>query len=60
MLFPLQPIQGLHKERIFLIRKTEKHSSENGQVEGGHGYHPMVSYSLYLFIILIIFVNVSM
>ena len=46
--------------RIFLIRTTEKNCRENGHVEEGYEYRPMVSYSLYSFIILIILVNVSM
>ena len=48
------------KRRRLLIRITEKHCRENGHVEGGHEYHPMVSYSLNVFIILIVFANVSM
>ena len=47
------------KRRALLIRTTEKHCRDNEHVEGGHEYHPMVSYPSYAFIILIVFVNVS-
>ena len=48
------------KRRRNLITIDKGHCRENGQVEGGHEYSPMVSYSLYVFIILIVFVNICM
>ena len=57
--FPCNRCRGFKRRRL-LIRTTEKHYRENEHVEGGHEYCPMVSYSLYAFIILIVFINISM
>jgi hypothetical protein len=43
-----------------LIKTTKIHCREYGHLEGGHGYHPLVSYSLYVFILQIFFVNIYM
>jgi len=43
-----------------LIKTTKKHSRKYGHVEGGHGYCLLVSYSLYVFILHLVFVNIYM
>lgn len=53
---PCNNCKGL-KTRRLLITTAEKHCRQHGHVEGGHDYRPLVSCSLYVFI-LIEFVNV--
>ena len=48
--FPCKKFKGHNRMRL-LIKKTKKHCSEYVHLKGGHGYHPLVSYSLYVFIL---------
>lgn len=40
--------KGLNRRRL-LIKIVKRHCRENGHIEGGHDYHPLVSHSLYHF-----------
>lgn len=42
--------KGLNVRRL-LITKAKRHSKTHGHVEGKHEYHPLVSYSLYIFVL---------
>ena len=48
--FPCKRCKDL-KIRRFLITMAKRHCRNYGHVEGGHEYHPLVSYSLYVFIL---------
>ena len=45
---PCQICKGLNCRRL-LIKTVKRHCRENGHIEGGHAYHPLVSCSLYHF-----------
>ena len=47
--FPCNRCRGYNR-RILLIKTTKKHCTTLGHSEGGNEYHPMVSYSLNIFI----------
>jgi hypothetical protein len=55
--FPCTQCKGFNRRRI-LITTTERHCRQFGHVEGGYEYRPLVSYSLYVFV-LIVFVKLS-
>jgi hypothetical protein len=57
--FPCKKCRGYNRRRL-LIKTTKKHCREYGHLEGRHEYRPLVSYSLYVFILQIVFVNVYM
>ena len=57
--FPFKKCRGYNRRRL-LIKTTKKHCREYGHLEGGHAYHSLVSYSLYVFILQIVFVKVYM
>jgi hypothetical protein len=57
--FPCKICRGYNRRRL-LIKTTKRHCREYGHLEGGHEYRPLVSYSLYVFILHIVFVNVYM
>jgi len=57
--FPCRHYKGL-RPRIILIKTAKKHCRDYGHVEGRDGYHPLASYSLYVFVLYIIFVNFYM
>ena len=46
--FPYKIYKGLNRRRL-LIKTAKRHCRENGHIEGGHDYHPLVSCSLYHF-----------
>jgi len=48
--WPCKKFKGL-KIRRLLITKTIKHCRYYGHAEGGHEYHPLVSYSLDVFVL---------
>jgi hypothetical protein len=52
---PCKTCRGYNRKRL-LIKTTKTHCREYGHLEG----HPLVSYSLYVFILQIAFVNVYM
>ena len=41
--------RGFNRRRI-KITTTSKHCREHGHAEGGHQYHPFVSFALYMFL----------
>ena len=49
-----------NKLRRLLITTIVKHCRLYGYVEGKHEYHPLVSYSLYVFVLYIFFVDIYM
>jgi hypothetical protein len=53
--FPCNRCKGFNRRRL-VKRTVEKHCREYGHVEGGYEYRPMVSYSLYVFV-LSVFIN---
>jgi hypothetical protein len=57
--FLCKKCKGYNRRRL-LIKTTKKHCSEYGHLEGRHEYCPLVTYSLYVFILQIVFVNVYM
>ena len=46
---PCNQCRGFKRRRI-LITTTTKHCREHGHAEGGHEYHPFVSFALYMFL----------
>lgn len=45
---PCKILKGLNTRRL-IIKTTKKHCRLHGHIEGGHDYHPLVSFSLYHF-----------
>ena len=45
---PCKICKSLNYRRL-LIKIVKRHYRENGHIEGGHDYHPLVSCSLYHF-----------
>ena len=45
---PCKICKGLNCRRL-LIKTVKRHCRENGHIEGGHDYHPLVIRSLYHF-----------
>jgi hypothetical protein len=56
---PCKICRGYNRRRI-LIKTTKRNYREYGHLEGGPEYRPLVSYSIYFFILYIVFVNVYM
>jgi hypothetical protein len=48
--FPHKKCKGYNRRRL-LIKKTKKHYTEYGHLEGENEYRPLVSYSLYVFVL---------
>jgi hypothetical protein len=56
--FPCKRWKGL-KIRRLQITTTKRHCRDYGHTKGMREYHPLVSYSLYVLILHIVFVNVE-
>lgn len=48
--FPCRNCKGLRPRRI-IIKFVKNHYRDYGHIEGGQEYHPLVSYSLYVFVL---------
>ena len=48
--FPCKRCNGL-RTKIILIASAKKHCRDYGHTEGGHEYHLLVSYLLYVFVL---------
>ena len=55
--YPCAQCKGLDTRKL-LIETTKMLCRKYGPAEGGYGYHPLISYSLYVFV-LIVFVKLS-
>ena len=55
--FPHKRCKGLMIRRL-IITIDKRHWRDYGHVEGGHAYHPLVSYWLYVLVLQVAFVNV--